>query len=77
MARGNREQVVVAKRGCTCCGTGCVLMGLVVPGATFALWSTVGAVAAIATLTGVMLARGTQVALVRHRATSQERGIEG
>lgn len=39
---------VVAKRGCTCCGTGCVLMIALVPLSIVALWETVGVVAAVA-----------------------------
>lgn len=46
MAR--RDQVVVAKRGCTCCGTGCVVMLSVFPLSVFALFETVGVVAAAA-----------------------------
>lgn len=43
-----KEKVVVAKRGCTCCGTGCTLIGAVVPFATFAAFETLGVVAALA-----------------------------
>jgi hypothetical protein len=42
-----RNKEVVAKRGCTCCGTGCVLIGAIVPISIVALWETVGAVAAL------------------------------
>jgi hypothetical protein len=42
-----KEKVVVAKRGCTCCGTGCVLAGLIVPMSVFALWETAGLTAAV------------------------------
>jgi hypothetical protein len=42
----NRE--VVAKRGCTCCGTGCVLIGAIVPFSIIGLWEIAGGVAALA-----------------------------
>src|SRR4051794_24914966 len=71
MAREVRERVVVAKRGCTCCGTGCVLIGLVLPATTFALWSAVGAGGAVVIVAATMLARGSQVALARRRGVSQ------
>lgn len=42
-----RQREIVAKRGCTCCGTGCVLLGGVVPLSVFVVWETVGVVAAV------------------------------
>lgn len=39
---------VVAKRGCTCCGTGCVLIGAVFPVGMLAAWETLGVFAAVA-----------------------------
>jgi len=46
---GDRQNVVIVKRqrGCTCCGTGCVLMAAVVPASTIALWDTFGGVLAL------------------------------
>jgi hypothetical protein len=38
---------VVAKRGCTCCGTGCVIPLAVIPGMAFALAGTLGLVATL------------------------------
>lgn len=57
--------------GCACCGTGCSTVGLVIPGATFVLWSTAGGVVAISTVTAAMLVRGLQVALMRRRTSTQ------
>jgi len=37
---------VVAKRGCTCCGTGCVLMIPFAGLLTFGVWEILGVVAA-------------------------------
>lgn len=45
-------------------------MGLLIPGATFALWSTAGGVVAISTVTAAMLVRGVQVAFVQRRNNS-------
>jgi len=39
---------VVAKRGCTCCGTGCVLILGAVPLTVVGLWETAGAFIALA-----------------------------
>lgn len=39
---------VVAKRGCTCCGTGCVIMGALVPLSVVGLWEVFGAAVALA-----------------------------
>ena len=71
MARRDEKTVVVAKRGCTCCGTGCALVGLVIPGVMFVLWSTAGGVVAISALAAAMLARGAQVAVTRRRAVTR------
>lgn len=57
-----KEKVVVAKRGCTCCGTGCVVMGLLAPLGTFALWETLGVLASL----GIWLGVFATAHLVRH-----------
>lgn len=42
---------VVAKRGCTCCGTGCVIPAVIVPAVSFGLSGMVGlTVAAVVAL---------------------------
>ena len=51
MARAEKQ--VVAKRGCTCCGTGCAIIGVAVPLVNFVLWDAFGIVA---TLMGGLLA---------------------
>jgi hypothetical protein len=71
VAKKDEKTVVVVQRGCTCCGTGCVLLGLVIPGATFTLWSVAGAVVAISVMTTAILPRGTQIALTRRLAASR------
>jgi hypothetical protein len=43
-----KEKVVVAKRGCTCCGTGCVLLGAVMPLSVIGLWEVFGVFVALA-----------------------------
>ena len=45
----------------------CVLIGLLGPGATFALWSTFGALVAFLAVTTLILARGTYVGLAKRR----------
>lgn len=45
MAR--KEKVVVAKRGCTCCGTGCVIALPVVSVGTLLVWESLGVLAAV------------------------------
>lgn len=62
MAR--KEKVVVAKRGCTCCGTGCVLIGGIIPFAVIGLWETAGAFVALA-VWPVVLATAHAVRLAR------------
>ena len=61
------EIVVKQKRGCTCCGTGCVLMTALVPLTVFGAWELFGAIAAVALWPAVIvgahvvrLATGTQ-----------------
>ena len=49
------EIVVKQKRGCTCCGTGCVLMTALVPLSVFAAWELLGAMAAFALWPTVIL----------------------
>jgi hypothetical protein len=46
---GTPENVVIVKqkRGCTCCGTGCVLMTAIGPLTVFGLWGTFGALIAL------------------------------
>lgn len=40
-----RKREVVAKRGCTCCGTGCVIMAALGPLSLVAMWEIVGVLA--------------------------------
>lgn len=42
-----RQREVVAKRGCTCCGTGCAVIGAIVPAAAFLAFESFGLMAAI------------------------------
>lgn len=58
---------VVAKRGCTCCGTGCVIPAAVVPGMAFLLLGTVGLVASLVlSLPASLLAVHALDRLTRH-----------
>ena len=60
---------VVAKRGCTCCGTGCVLPAVLVPGLAFTLSGALGLVVALVVSLPATLAVMHGVAWVdRHRA---------
>ena len=43
-----KQKVVVAKRGCSCCGTGCVLLGALMPLTVIGLWEVFGAFVALA-----------------------------
>lgn len=56
------KKEVVAKRGCTCCGTGCVLIGAVIPVGMIAAWETLGVFAALALWPAVLAVAHT----VRH-----------
>lgn len=37
-----RRREVVAKRGCSCCGTGCVIMATLIPLSIFGMWEIIG-----------------------------------
>lgn len=67
MAR--REKVVVAKRGCTCCGTGCVVPLVVLPGLSFAFSGVLGALAAVVLSLPLTIASMHALAWVGRRGT--------
>ena len=49
------QKEIVAKRGCTCCGTGCVLMVPLAVLLTFGVWEILGAVGALVLWPAVIL----------------------
>jgi hypothetical protein len=64
-----KEKVVVAKRGCTCCGTGCVLMGAIIPTVAFLSFETLGLAGALAVWpVALAAAHGMRAAMQRRIA---------